>query len=198
MGYIERSALKDTLGLSDESYADNDLDLAIASASEAVDSATGRTFTRGLAVATRIFVPPRYNWVEINDLASFGATGTVDADVTGGGTFTALDAADFQLYPLNAEADGQPWTELKLRDTATCWEPPCTQVRVTGVWGWPDIPPGVVEATGLIAARLLKRAREAPFGIAGFGGDGTAVRVTSNDPDVRMLLNPYSRQVRLA
>ena len=54
------------------------------------------------------------------------------------------------------------------------------------------------QATGLVASRLLKRSREAPFGVAGFSMEGTAVRIAPVDPDVASLLNPYLRPVRAA
>ena len=52
-------------------------------------------------------------------------------------------------------------------------------------------------ATKMLAARLLKRVWEAPLGIAGMGVDGIAVRVSRTDPDVMMLLAPFSKASRL-
>lgn len=39
--------------------------------------------------------------------------------------------------------------------------------------------------------------REAPFGITGLGQDGVAVRIGWQDPDVVMLLDNFTRPLRL-
>jgi len=43
----------------------------------------------------------------------------------------------------------------------------------------------------MIATRLLKQMREAPFGIANF--DGMGMRLSQLDPTVKMLVGPYMR-----
>jgi hypothetical protein len=62
---------------------------------------------------------------------------------------------------------------------------------VQGQWGWPQIPQPVVEATRIEATRLLRRTREATFGIVGVGPVGSAVRLPTVDPDVALLLAPF-------
>jgi hypothetical protein len=52
----------------------------------------------------------------------------------------------------------------------------------------------VQEATGLLATKLLRRVREAPFGIVALGIDpAAAMRIAKVDPDVAFLLGPYTR-----
>jgi hypothetical protein len=90
---------------------------------------------------------------------------------------------------------------LRLTPSSTVYAftPNVTEVTITGLFGWSeDVPPNVTQATKILASRLLKRVREAPFGIAGAGMDGMPVRVSKSDPDVNLLLNPYSRSLRLA
>jgi hypothetical protein len=65
-----------------------------------------------------------------------------------------------------------------------------SSVAVTGQFGWPAVPAQVIEATTILATRLLRRAREAPFGVVGLGIDGAAVRISRFDPDVGFLLDP--------
>ena len=67
-------------------------------------------------------------------------------------------------------------------------------MRVTGQFGWPSIPASISEATAIYASRLLKRAREAPFGIQSVGIDGIAARISRTDPDLMMLLSGYVRR----
>jgi hypothetical protein len=70
------------------------------------------------------------------------------------------------------------------------------RMRVTGKFGWPSVPEPIVQATGILANRLLKRFREAPFGaLAGIGLDGAGLREQQldRDPELGFLLAPYRR-----
>ena len=68
-------------------------------------------------------------------------------------------------------------------------------MKVTGQWGWAVVPEPVKQATTLLSARLLKRAREAPFGVLNLGFEGEAARIASHDADVAFLLGPYMASV---
>jgi hypothetical protein len=60
---------------------------------------------------------------------------------------------------------------------------------VTGVFGWPTVPDGVVTATTILATRILRRQREAPFGIVTVGIEqGAVARIGRTDPDVQNAL----------
>jgi hypothetical protein len=65
-------------------------------------------------------------------------------------------------------------------------------VRLTGKFGWAAPPENVRQATGIIATKIIKRARDAPMGII-TAFDGTAVRMSRFDPQVEELLAPYNR-----
>ncbi len=196
MDYVTLDELKRTLELRGETFADGDLELAITAASEAVDELCGRRFASSGSDSTRMYRPQRERWVEIDDCASIT---TVESDGEGTGTFSPWAATDYHVEPTNAVDDGQAITALALnpRSSILLW-PGSTTVRVTGTFGWDDVPAGVKQATKLIAARIVKRVREAPFGIAGVGADGLAVRIGTMDPDVKLLLRPVTRQIRLA
>lgn len=73
-------------------------------------------------------------------------------------------------------------------------------VKVTGKFGWAAAPEPVQNATSVIAAQLLKRAREAPFGLVQIGLDGAVVRAMqiARDPQLNLELGPYSRNRGLA
>ena len=50
-----------------------------------------------------------------------------------------------------------------------------------------------MQATLLLASKLMKRAREAPFGVVTAGFDvGAAIRI-GRDPDVALLVQDYVR-----
>src|SRR6266566_6630773 len=192
--YMSVEELKDSLSLQGQSFADPDLQRALAAASRAIDQQTGRRFYPDSVDQTRKFVPMNPGYVSIDDLSSFTSL------TAQGGTWT-LDT-DFYLEPINAVAEGNAWTGIR-----TIWKPflwdaqsvgpsapgPDARVSVTGKFGWATAPPEIVEATGILSARLLSRAREAAFGVLGIGLDGTAVRIISTDPDVASLIQPYIR-----
>src|SRR5262249_42740226 len=116
-----------------------------------------------------------------------------DADAVFENTWT--QNTDFVLEPLNAASDTEPWTAVRVQPYTSrifyCWP---RSLRVTGKFGWLTPPPAVKQATELLAARLLKRSREAPFGVVGLGLDEGAVRIPRLDPDVAALLGPYMRR----
>lgn len=65
---------------------------------------------------------------------------------------------------------------------------------LTAVWGWPDIPATIVQATNLQGARFFKR-RDAPFGVAGSPDSGSEMRLLERvDPDVAVMCKAYRRR----
>jgi hypothetical protein len=150
------------------------------------DGATG-------SEVARTFVACGTYELDIDDLVSATA---VKTDAAGDGTFeTTWAASDYQLWPPSQPA-GNPYT--KVRAVAGQLFPivyspfgRADRTQITGIWGWPAVPPEVHQACLMQSSRLLWR-RGSPGGIAGFGD--FAVRVgTLLDPDVRQLLDPYRR-----
>lgn len=199
--YITVSELKSTLTLTGESFADPDLELAITAASRQVDHITDRRFWLDDLgdddddFQVRYFTADASGLVWVDDLVQVDELAT-DADIAR--TFTSVWTAgtDYLLEPANAVADGLPYTAIRLSPGSSLLFPSYRgAVRVTGQFGWPAVPDEVKLATKMIASRLVKRAREAPFGVAGVGFDGAAVRIVSQDPDVLALLEPLRRRV---
>jgi len=204
--YVELEDLKRSLELAGESYADEDLTLAISAASSAIEAQTNRTFSVEGADATREYVASRRGSLELGDMA---AVSGVAVDRFGDGTWTSLtEGEDFDLLPYNYATDEQPVEAIQLRQSGAIpsFEPYCYYglsdvqtsrwpvVRVTGRFGWAQVPDPIIAATKILATRLVKRVREAPFGVAGMGADGVAVRIANGDPDVAMLVGPYTRR----
>lgn len=190
--YVTTDALKATLSLTGETFADGDLEVAVSAASRNIDNLCSRTFAEGDCATSRVYSPEHADQVEIDDLCHLTALHT---DPAGDGTFSdawVLDQ-DFVLGPVNAQADGRPWTTIIIRRSGR-WLPVGSRtVRVTGQFGWPDIPDEIRLATTVLASKLLRRAREAPFGVITLGLEGGAVRVARTDPDVMALIAPYMR-----
>lgn len=194
--YVSVAALKITMGLAAETFADADLTVAVDAASRGIDGVCNRRFWLDAdANQVRYYTPGSADWVAIDDLIT--ATSLL-VDKDGDGTFEETWTAntDFVLEPLNAAADSRPWTKICRHPASSRWFPYYypRSVKLTGKFGWAAIPDPIVEATGILAAKLVKRSREAPFGIASIGLDGSAVRIARNDPDVMFLVSDYIRE----
>jgi len=196
MDYVTLDELKASQELHGTTYADHDLTLAISAASRAIDERCGRRFGRDSSASARVYTPLSGNLVLIDDAISITM---VETDQNGDGTFEQAWAAntEYVAWPLNASADGVPYTRITRHPLTgqffPLWVP--RSVRVTATWGWPAVPDQIRQATMLLAARLVKRSREAPFGVAMIGIDvGAAARIAAVDPDVRLLTDPLIRQ----
>ena len=179
---------------------DAQLSLAIAAASRTIDGPSGcsRQFGQVDAAVARYYTA-RWDrhmcrWVvDIDDLMSTSGLEVAvaldtDLDYTDG-TITGYD-----LLPINAAADGRPWTQLAVRFTSSV-QPNCTEhgVRITALWGWSAVPDAIKEACLLQASRLVSR-RDSPYGVAGSPQAGSEVRLLAKlDPDVAVALRPYRR-----
>ena len=191
--YITLEELFNTTELTGTNFANHDARGAIASASQAIDEYCGRFFFTGGTADVRYYTPAESRHLSVDDIV---ACTTFKTDLDGDGTFetTWTVNRDFTLEPLNAAADGKPYEEIRVHPASgfrfSCWP---RSAQVTGQFGWPAVPAPVKQATTIMATRLMKRAREAPFGVVGLGIDNTAVRVARVDPDVAFLLDPFVR-----
>lgn len=198
--YVGLHELKETLSLANENYADPDVYRALVAASRAIDEYCGRRFYPDAdAAQVRYYTPSNAVGLWIDDLVTLTSLKT---DESGDGVFenTWTLNTDFVLEPLNPSPPGAPWRKICVHPSGSYRLPtsyPRT-VEITGKFGWTLAPAAVRESTGLLAHRLLKRKREAAFAVAGFGLDGTTIRVPSVDPDVKALLEPFRRDVLLA
>jgi hypothetical protein len=197
--YIELEELKSSAELKGTSFADQDLLRAIGSASRGFDNATGRRFWLDTGSANvRYYTPDMARLLPIDDLVTLT---TLKIDRTGDGVYeeTWTNGTDFVLEPFNAPVDvpARPYEQIRVRQLSGRYFP-CyyeKSVEVTGQFGWLTVPEDVKAAVSMIAARTAKRIREAPFGVAGIGIDGIAVRIARTDPDVAEVVNAYDRHV---
>ena len=191
--YVSLTELKNTAELIGFSFADYDATQAINAAEQGIEEYCGRTFYPSAATVTRYYAPTELGYVLVDDLIT---AGTVASDADGDGTFETLWTAntDYILWPYNATADGKPFERLDVNPSSSLRFPARPRsVLVTGQFGWLATPPQVKEATTIMATRLLRRAREAPFGVVGLGIDNAPVRISRVDPDVAWLLDSLIR-----
>lgn len=199
--YVTADTLKNTLSLQGTTFADPDIDAAIAAASRAVDDLCSRHFYQDDDTAQiRYYSPDDLAEQDIDDLVTLASLQT---DSDGDGTFdqTWVLDSDFVLDPINAQADPgdlRSYTKLCVHPLGQFVFPVGypRSVKLVGKFGWPEVPDSIVQATGLIAARLLNQNRSAPFGIVVF--DGGAIRLAGADSTVRMLIGPYMHHRRVA
>lgn len=185
--YLTLAELKATLSLSSETYADADIGQSITAASRAVDQYCDRFFWKDTSDATRKYTPIASDFVYVDDLSQ------APTSVTSQGTTLVRDT-DYALASANGSLDGEPYERLVAVAASFARFVPDSLV-VVGKFGWPAIPSQVKTATTILATRLLRRAREAAFGVVGVGFEGIAVRIVAVDPDLRMLLGPLRKSV---
>jgi hypothetical protein len=192
--YIELEELKSSTELTSTSFADQDLQNAIVSASRAVDFYTGRRFWPDLVDQTRYFTGNGTDRVDIDDLIILTSLSTDPSD-DGTYEYAWTTGIDYVLEPRNALLDGYPYTSIRrLLGGNYPWPSYNDSVKVVGKFGWSAPPEAVKVATTMLAARYVKRTREAPFGVAGFDATGATVRISATDPDVQQLLAPLARR----
>ncbi len=193
--YITLAELKNTAELVGFSFADYDAQMAISAASQGIDQYTGRRFSLDAdTTSVRYYTPRELRYVNVDDIVSVA---TVSVDYDGDGVFETVWAlnTDYVLEPLNAAADGWPYETIRVHPRSRQWLPQYPRsVKVQAQFGWPvAAPQNIKEATTILATRLLRRAREAPFGVVGLGIDSTGVRISRTDPDVCFLLDNWIR-----
>ena len=175
------------------------IERAVNGTSRAIDNYCGyprRRFWKDPAPTSHVYVTPDpYCRIWIDDVASKAGL-TVQVD-DGSGTFpTTWTPADYRLGPVNADANGPAFAWTWIEPTGTKAWPTLLygqpSVKITGIHGWSEVPDEVENACLIKTVSLLKR-KEAPFGVAGFGEFGTAVRIRAEDPDVVDLLKHFIR-----
>jgi hypothetical protein len=191
VAYVELEEFKRTVELSGTSFADIDIQRALRGASNAINQRCRRVFTKDTVDTTRYYQPLSTGQVWIDDLATLTSFAT-DSNADNTWATTWVENTDFTLNPYNASSLGWPYTSIELHTSsnyAFVWT--SRGVRVVGRFGWPSVPDDIKVATVLQAHRWLKRQRQNPYSVAGFGVDGATVRIPSVDPDIDEILTPY-------
>jgi hypothetical protein len=168
---------------------------AVLATTKAIDKTCGRRFWADQAPVARLYRPRDPEMVFVHDIAT--RTGLqVATDDTGAGSFsTVWDPADYQLEPLGADQDGEPWWVIAaVGNRRFPMDRRRARLQVTARFGWPQIPDDVEEAAILKATKLFKR-RESPDGFATGGlADFGPVRISRyEDPDAWAALHNLIR-----
>jgi hypothetical protein len=178
-----------------------DLGPTCASASRAVDRATGRQFGKTDAPESRVY---RARWagskgmwlVETDDYMTEAGLVIAFDSAADGAYSTTIDPTKVIKYPLNAEKGARPWRGFYLRPAvSTGVDGRLAGFRLTlDTWGWLAVPSTIVDATKLQGSRFAAR-RDAPFGVAGSPDNGSEIRLLAKaDPDVAVMVRDYARK----
>ena len=196
-GYATLAQIKSALRIASGDATDDALlEMAVESASRLIDAYCGRNFILA-GTATRYYNTENPYVVQIDDARSIvevqtstGLDGVYDTTWTLG----TGGLGDAQPEPINDYLGGIVWPFTRIRAIGDYTFPTGAEntIKVTAVYGWPNIPVTVTQATILQSSRLFARL-QSPLGIAGFGELG-AVRVgRALDPDVVQLVEGYRR-----
>jgi hypothetical protein len=183
----------------DDINDDTAIEAAILAASRMIDDYCQRSFYQEGTLAnpvTKYYTPVSPWYLEIDDLIE---PTEIRSRANQSGPFTQvwnLDT-DIMYEPVNNPEIGKPVTRLLAIQTYVFPYFFPQTVKITGVWGFKEIPYEVELACKIQASRLFIR-KQSPFGIAGSVELGT-VRLNSRlDPDVEILLKTYRRNFGLA
>jgi hypothetical protein len=183
----------------DDINDDTAIEAAILAASRMIDDYCQRSFYQEGTLAapvTKYYTPLSPWYLEIDDLLQ---PTEVASRANQSGPFTQIWNLDTDIMyePVNNPETGKPVTRLLAIQTYVFPYFFPQTVKITGVWGFKEIPYEVELACKIQASRLFIR-KQSPFGIAGSVELGT-VRLNSRlDPDVEILLKTYRRNFGLA
>jgi hypothetical protein len=195
-GYATLAQVKAGLRITD-SVDDTLLEMAVESASRAIDSYCNRVFYSTGTAVVRYYSPQDSYLCDIDDLVSLTSLYT-NSDETQSSYNILWTSEDRQLEPLNGLADGQPTPFTRIRAIGDYTFQTLNgeaSVKVTGVFGYSAVPIAITQATVIQASRIYKRL-DSPLGI--ISGELGTMRVgTRLDPDVAQLVDGF-RKVRMA
>ena len=194
-GYCTLAQVKAGLRITD-SVDDTLLEMAVESASRAIDSYCNRVFYSTGTAVVRYYSPQDSYLCDIDDLVSLTSLYT-NSDETQSSYNIQWTSEDRQLEPLNGLADGQPTPFTRIRAIGEYTFQTLNgeaSVKVTGVFGYSAVPIAITQATVIQASRIYKRL-DSPLGI--ISGELGTMRVgTRLDPDVAQLVDGF-RKVRM-
>lgn len=203
--YITRAQFNETASLSGTTFAEADVDRAIAAASQAIDRICGRVFypVDPSNAQTRHYSPPNPRTLPVEDFYDLESV-AIDRDMDGIFEIVLEENYDFVSQPENNAANGFPFTRIVLHPRARIdWPQFPRSVEIVGSFGWQETPDDVVQACMILATILFKRTREAPLGfvtsLGGFeAGAVNPVRLGKSDPQMMGLLSNYIRDDMIA
>lgn len=195
-GYTALATLKTRLGIGiSDTTDDATLEAIVTAVSREIDDFCQRRFY--VVAETRYFTARRSDQLLVDDLVSIT---TLSTDADGDRTYEDVwAAADFDLYPYNAQLESQPepYWRVDVTPEGAYRFPVGVEkgVKILGAYGFSSTTPPVVEQACLFQSALEFRATDAPSGVGGSGEFQQVVKSVGLHPFVRRMLGPYRRLV---
>jgi hypothetical protein len=181
--YGTMQQLRAAAGITDANNTDHDSALEIAgnAAARMIDDHCGRRFWQDGTVQVRTYCPDEACEVDVDDISTTtGLIVKVDDDDDGTFETTWTINTAFIVAPVNAAADTPVKPYEQLRAVGGYYFPRSAYgrptVQVTAKFGWPAVPPQVLDAWLLQSVQLYK-SDAAPFGGVSVGLDGGVLRL---------------------
>jgi hypothetical protein len=190
--YATLDALREYLNVPDVS-SDNVLSDLLEDASRHLDEKCGRDFLRHPGVSgteTRTFLTERGNLLEVR--AGIVSLDTVELAPYTGAAYSTLAADDWTLWPTDPEPY-HSYSGVALTDTGSYryWYPALAGARLTGVFGFAQVPPLIRRAT-LDLAREWYRQGPGGGGPVGVNQFGTPIFGAGEPKSVRDAIEEYA------
>lgn len=170
------------------------LDRILEATSRLIDDYCGQHFYLTDSAAIRYYTAGHSDHVWTEPIT---AVTELAVDSSGDGTWEDVwtVATHYLLAPYDAAEYKRPYQRIEVASASSGKRLPVgvrKGVRVTGRFGWPDVPPNVTEACLIQSTRLFRRA-DAPFGIASApNAEGGAFRLLARvDAEVELLLRSF-------
>jgi hypothetical protein len=197
MSYATLAELKSSLGITD-SVDDTPLQAVLDATDNLINNFCDTKVGFGqTASQTRYYTTNSILYVITDPIVSVSELKT---DNTGMGTWDVTwNSTDYILAPKNAALDSRPYTEIDTNVAQVQLFPTrYIGVKVTGVFGWPSVPPAVKQAE-LIQAGAVWASRTSPFGVIGSADLGGILRQNrALHPEAQILLEPYRNRNGIA
>lgn len=189
--YVELTDFKARLNIVGTAQ-DDVIAQAILAASRAIDGMCGREFNQSESDEYRFFDASndRRCWgIEPLSLGDVVSVTEIASDDGSGAYADVWDVDGYVLFPRRPRS-GWPYKEVRPAPIGSSLSWPLTgyPIRVAGVFGWPEVPEPIVQATMRYAERLWALSR-APLGLSSQGEFASMIK--GSDADVKLLVSSY-------
>lgn len=193
--YIGSDDLASYFGLSSPGKDEDEMDAACAAASRWVETYCRRQFNVADEATPRLVRSYDGFTAWVDDIATTDDL-VLEADTASDGTY-ATAVTDYFVDTFR-HPDGSEGPIIQLVTTGALFQGGYTNptarrpyLRVTALWGWPEVPANVRQATKIVAAELFKL-KDAPFGVLGVSDFGPLRIGAGTLGRAQALLDPYS------
>ena len=169
--YATAMQYRNSIGMTDTAK-DIEIEADLSAVSRYIDGKMGRFFSKDTVAVSRIYLPERTaTFLLVDDIAETPTSIEVDTENDGQYT-TELTTDDYELMPFNATRGPEPWPYTMIN--LTPWGDLSAfhagqRVRITAIFGWPEVPEAIKIATIHLTAVLRLETPRATRRIAELG-----------------------------